>query len=74
MRFETRKTNRKTNYCIEFTSPQKAWLAGGWLDQQSLRDWSCGGGLISTTDLEVAYKLRVHFDLDIKVIRRFEQR
>jgi hypothetical protein len=72
MKFETRKTKANPGYQIEFKSSQQAWAAGAWLKQIGLIDWSAGGGMISTADLEVAYKLRVHFDHHIKLIRKLE--
>lgn len=73
MKFETKKTKKATSYQIAFNTSQQAWAAGDWLKQHGLVDWSAGGGLISTSCLEVAYKLRVHFDNQIKLIRRLEQ-
>ena len=72
MKFETRKTKSNPGYQVEFKSSQQAWAAGDWLKQHGLENWSAGGSLISTSDLEVAYKLRVHFDHQIKLVRRLE--
>ena len=72
MKFETRKTKADPGYQVEFKTNQQASAAGAWLKQVGLTNWSARGGFISTADLDVAYKLRVHFDNQIKLIRRLE--
>ena len=72
MKFETQKTKKALSYHIAFNTAQQAGAAGDWLRQHGLVNWSAGGGSISTSDLEVAYKLRVHFDHQIKLVRRLE--
>ena len=72
MKFENRKTRSNPGYQIEFKSPHQAQAAGTWLKERDLEEWSANGGQISTADLEVAYKLRVHFDHHIRLVRRLE--
>ena len=71
MKFETKRHKpHQAIYHVDFKNYKSACEAGTWLKLTGLDDWTANGSLVSTNDLEVAFKLRVHFENDIKVIRR----
>lgn len=69
MKFVTKRNNpHLPTYQVEFHNAKKASDAGSWLKLLGLDDWTARGGLISTDDIQVAFKLRLHFESDIKLI------
>lgn len=64
--------NGKWVYQAQFNDAYSAKLAKGWLASRLCGEWKAEKANIYTSDLQVIFELRVHFDRCLTLIRQYQ--